>query len=99
MCLVPSQSKMTPSEKESQTISVTESLHKSNENKDCKDDLISETSSLQLYHNEWDDRQFELVQPTNFTYKDSVPQVSSFDWRWFLFYERKKIEKKTQFRV
>lgn len=64
---------MTPSEKESQTVSGTESLHKSNEN---RDDLISETSSLHLYRNEWDERQLEHFQPTSFSFKDSLPQVS-----------------------
>lgn len=65
-----------PAEKESQTISDFESSHNFNENKDYKDDVISETSSLHLYHNEWDERQLEHIQPTNFSFKDSIPQVS-----------------------
>lgn len=64
---------MTPSEKQSQTVTDAESSHNLNEH---RDDLISETSSLHLYHNEWDERQLEHVQPTNFCFKDSLPQVS-----------------------
>lgn len=67
---------MTPSEKESQTVTALESSHNSNENKDYKDDVVSETSSLQLYHSEWDERQLEHFEPTTFSFKDSLPQVS-----------------------
>lgn len=74
---IPSRTEMTPSEKESQTITDLESSHKLNDNKDNTDDVISETSSLHLYHNEWDERRLEHVQPTNFSFKDSLPQVSS----------------------
>ncbi|KAG4070083.1 hypothetical protein HA402_013743 [Bradysia odoriphaga] len=65
---------MTLSEKESQTKSRTEMSHSTSGNNDYKDDLTSETSSLHLYHNEWDERQLEEVQPTKFNFKDSVPQ-------------------------
>ncbi len=63
---------MAPSEKECQT----KSAHNPNEHNDYKDDVTSETSSLQLYHNEWEERQLEHVQPTNFSFKDSLPQVN-----------------------
>lgn len=61
-------SNMTPSEKESQTILP--------HNTNGKDDVISEASSLQFYHIEWDDRQLEPAQSTNFSFKDSLPQVN-----------------------
>lgn len=66
---------MTPSEKESQTKSSTEMSHNSVENNDNKDDLTSETSSLHLYHSEWNERQLEQFQPTKFTFRDALPQV------------------------
>lgn len=70
---------MIPSEKKSQTTSTFESFHKSNElndGNDYKDDEISETSSLHLYRNEWDERQLEHVRPTKFSFRDSLPQVN-----------------------
>lgn len=75
------QTEMLPSEKKSQTTSTFESSHKSNANglndgNDYKDDIISETSSLHLYRNVWDERQFENVRPTNFGFRDSLPQVN-----------------------
>ncbi|KAJ6645782.1 Facilitated trehalose transporter Tret1 [Pseudolycoriella hygida] len=62
---------MTPSEKESQTISALDSANKS---MDSRDDEISVASSLHLYHNVWNDRQQDHVKPTNFRFKDSLPQ-------------------------
>lgn len=67
---------MASTEKKSQTPSTFESSHNENELYYEKDDAISETSSLHLYHNEWDEGQLGHTESTKFSFKDSIPQVN-----------------------